>query len=197
MAKVIGLTGSFGTGKTFAASLFKRLGAKVIDADKVAHDLIAKGTPAYKRILETFGNDILDRRGNIDRSKLAGIVFAQKSKLKKLNSIVHPGVIKFIKDRIVRSRKGDVIVIDAPLLVEAGLAGIVDKLVVVAASEEKQVKRCRKKFKMSKGDVLKRIVNQMSLNKKKAVADFVIDNDGTRSETGRQVRKVWEEIVWK
>jgi dephospho-CoA kinase len=195
--RIIGLTGGFGTGKTFAASIFGHLGARVIDADKIAHKAIAKGGSAYKRIVAGFGKDVLDRRGNIDRAKLAKIVFAKKSELKKLNAIVHPEAIRSIKDSIKRSGRNDIVVIDAPLLIEAGLAGIVDKLVVVTATKKNQIERCSKKLKIGREEILKRISNQMPMKKKKALADFVVDNDGTRSETREQVSKVWRKMVWK
>ena len=195
--KVIGLTGSFGTGKTFVASVFKSLGAKVLDADKIAHDVIKKGRPAHRRIVAAFGVSVLARGGNIDRKRLAGIVFEDIRKLKKLNSIVHPEVVAFIKSRIDRTGGDDVIVIDAPLLVEASLTKITDSLVVVKASKARQVERCVKKFCMEREDVLKRIRHQIPMRKKVRMADFVIDNDGTRSETRRQAKKVWREIVWR
>jgi len=195
--KVIGLTGGFGTGKSFVATIFKSLGAKIIDADRIAHEAITKDKPVYKKIVASFGKTILDKRGNIDRAKLGALAFANKGKLKRLNDIVHPEVIRFINIRIAGLRRSDIIVIDAPLLVEAGLIGIADKLVVVAASTENQIERCMKKFDISKEDVLKRIAHQLSLKKKVTLADYVIDNDGTRSETRMQVRKVWREIAWK
>ena len=194
---VIGLTGSFGTGKTFVASIFRSLGAKVLDADKIAHDVIKKRQPAYKKIVAAFGDSALAKNGEIDRKKLAGIVFEDTRKLNKLNSIVHPEVVNFIKSRIRKAGKGEIIVIDAPLLVEVNLAKITDSLVVVKASKAIQVERCIRKFCMEREDVLKRIRHEIPMKKKIRMADFVIDNDGTPSETRKQARKVWREIVWK
>jgi len=195
--KAIGLTGSFGTGKTFVASIFKSLGAEVLDADRLAHDAIKKGAKAYKKIVTTFGRGILDKKRNIDRGRLGAIVFKDREALKTLNSIVHPEVIRIIKERITALReKRGVIVIDAPLLIEAGLEGLVDVLVVVKASGKNQIKRCLEKFCMNKADVLKRIKSQIPIERKVEMADFVIDNDGTKAETRKQVVQIWRK-VWR
>ncbi len=195
---VIGLTGSFGSGKTFVASIFKELGAKVIDADKIAHKAIKKGTKAYGKIAVLFGSRVLDGRGEVDRKKLGKIVFADKRLLERLNRIVHPQVIKYIKGEVRKVDRGaGVLVIDAPLLVEADLAGLVDKLVVVKCSKTKQVERCEKKFCLKKEEVLKRIASQIPLKRKMAMADYVVENSRAKLETRKQVRKLWEEMSWR
>ncbi|MFH0763515.1 MAG: dephospho-CoA kinase [Candidatus Omnitrophota bacterium] len=194
---VIGLTGGFGTGKTFVGSIFRSLGAKVIDADRIAHTVIKKGSIAYRKIVSTFGANILDSRANIDRRKLGKAVFESRSKLRRLNRIVHPEVIKIIRKKLKSLRCRGVAVIDAPLLIEAGLAKITDKIVVVICSKSEQIKRCENKFRIEREEILKRIKNQLPIRKKMEVADFVIDNSRTRSWTRAQVRSVWREIVWK
>ena len=194
---VIGLTGSFGTGVTFVASIFKSLGAEVIDADRIAHEVIKKGTAVYKRIIRHFGKNLLDVNGNIDRRTLSAIVFNDKDKLHKLNAIIHPEVIKEIKERAKKARHDKVVIIDAPLLIEANLGRFVDKLIVVKSSTAKQIKRSVKKFGLKSEEVMKRIKNQIPLERKIAMADFVIDNDRARSETKRQVIKIWREILWR
>jgi dephospho-CoA kinase len=194
---IVGVTGSFGTGKTFVASVFRTLGAKVIDADKLAHKALREGTPAYKKILKIFGKSIAGKDRKISRRKLAGIVFGNRHKLEILNRIIHPIVIKEAKETARMARPDSIVVIDAPLLIEAGLAGDVDKLVVVKAARERQIARCRKKFRLSEEDVLRRMENQIPLEKKLAMADFVIDNDGLRNETKRQVRRIWEKLLDK
>jgi dephospho-CoA kinase len=194
---VIGLTGSFGTGKTFVASIFKSLGATIIDADLIAHGVIKKPGPAYKKIIAAFGSGILAPDREIDRSKLAALVFGSKRSVVKLNKIVHPEVIRVIKAKIKAAGKDAVVVIDAPLLVEARLLNIVDKVVVVKSSKKRQIERCLKKFHIKREEVLKRIRSQMSMKRKLKMADFVVLNDRTRSLTRSRVRKVWEEIVWR
>jgi dephospho-CoA kinase len=186
--KVIGITGNFGTGKSYVASLFRALGARVIDADRIAHEVIRRGRGEYAKAVAVFGREILDKKRNIDRKKLAGAVFSDKEKLKALNSIIHPAVIEYIRKRIRRSGgERRMIVIDAPLLIEAGLAGMVDSLIVVKCPRREQIKRCMRKFKMKKGEVFKRIKNQMKMSEKIKLADFVIDNGGTKAGTKRQV----------
>jgi len=193
---VIGVTGNFGTGKTFVASVFKSLGAKVLDADRIAHNEMNRGTVAYRKIVKYFGRGILDESGDIDRKKLGAAVFKNKKDLAKLNRIVHPQVIAFIKEQIKKSKKNDIMVVDAPLLIEANITGIIDHLVVVKCSRQIQISRCMEKFEIAKKDVLNRIRNQIPLKRKVELADFVVDNDRSRAETRRQVIEIWRK-VWK
>lgn len=195
--RVIGITGSFGTGKTFVASIFRSLGAKVLDADRIAHRTIRKEESAYRKIVKIFGKGILDARRNIKRRALAEIAFRDKKRLAALNGIIHPEVIKFIKERIRASGEDDVIIIDAPLLAEARLTGMVDTLIVVKASRRRQIERCVKKHRMARADVMRRIENQIPIKEKIKLADFVIDNDGPKSRTRKQAIKIWKEIVWR
>lgn len=195
-ALVIGVTGGFGTGKSLVSSIFGSLGAKVLDADLIAHEAIRKGRPAHRRIVAAFGASVLKRSGEIDRRKLAGRVFGNREAVKKLDAIVHPSVIASIKDGIRRAGKESIVVLDAPLLVEAGLTGLADRVVVVKASRKNQVARCAKRFRMTRAECMKRIKSQMPLKAKLALADFIIDNDGTRSETERQAGNIWRRIAW-
>jgi len=190
-AMIIGITGSFGSGKTTVAKMFGRLGAYAIDADKVYHSLIRPGKSCYKKIAGHFGKDILGRAGQIDRKKLGRVVFKKKSKLKLLNSITHPGVIKEIKD-IVKSKRGRVIIIEAPLLVETGFYKEVNKVIVVSNKKEEQIKRIREDRGLSAEETLKRIRMQMPFKKKLAFADFIIDNSGSKTKTLTQVREIWK-----
>lgn len=194
--QIIGLTGGFGTGKSFAASVFRSLGAKVIDADKIAHGILKKGSFVYRKVVASFGKDILDRRGDIDRKALAELVFANRRRLEGLNKITHPEVIRSIKDRIKSGKKDDIFIIDAPLLIEANLGSITDKIIVVKASRKNQILRCIKKIGISKTEVVKRIKSQMPLKEKEKMADFVIDNDGKKSSTRKQVKEIWRKI-WR
>ena len=197
----IGITGGFGTGKSFVASIFRKLGAKVIDADKLAHKALKKGTAVYKRVVKEFGSSILDKKGSIDRKALAGIVFNDKKQLVKLNRIVHPVVIREIK-KSIRVSWNRIIVIDAPLICETSLSGIIDILVVVKASSKVQIDRCVRKFRIKEKDVCKRVACQIPLTKKIEKADHVIDNNGTKEKTRREVTRLWQSIkkganVWR
>lgn len=190
---IVGLTGGFGTGKSFVAGIFKRLGAKIIDADKLAHKTLKKGSITYKKIIAVFGRSILDAEGRIDRKKLGRIVFGNKREISGLNRIIHPVVIRQIKNNI-RKSKNDILVVDAPLICETSLSGLMDVLVVVKASRQKQIDRCLKKFNLKKEDICKRMSCQMPLKAKISKADYVVDNNGTRKETLIQVMKIWQKL---
>ena len=192
---VLGLTGSFGTGKSSVASIFRSAGAEVIDADRIAHECLESATPSYKKIVRIFGKNILLKDGKINRPELGRMVFNNKNLLKKLNSIVHPFVVSEIKKQIKLSKEG-LIVLDAPLLIEAGLKGVVDKLIVVKATQEEQIQRLLERSSLSKFEILKRIKAQIPLREKARLADFVIDNSGSISETKKQVERIRRKL-WK
>lgn len=191
---VLGITGSFSSGKTTVAKIFKAQGAQVIDADEIAHRIIRPKSPVYKKIIMTFGKDILKDNLTIDRHRLGNIVFGNKGLLKKLNRITHPKIIRLIKTKIKTSR-AKLIVLDAPLLIEAKvLRKLIDKLIVVKIARKKQLARAMKKTHLSKTDILKRLNNQLCLQYKVRLADFVIDNSGTVKDTKRQVIRIWRKL---
>ena len=192
--RIVGLTGGFGTGKSFVASLFERLGATVVDADKLGHKALNRGSSVYRRIVTAFGKKILNPDLSINRKRLAGIVFNNRRTLSKLNRIVHPEIIKGIKSRIRKAPPNEILIVDAPLICETNITGLMHILIVVKASKNNQIERSLDKFNMSKKSALKRIACQMPLNKKIRMADYVVDNDGTKEETKKQVRKIWQEI---
>ena len=196
-AIVIGITGGLGTGKTTAAKAFEALGAKVLDADKIAHETLKKGAPSYRKVVKGFGGEILDDGGEIRRAGLAGLAFRNKRALKRLCDIVHPVVIKKIKTSIsLLSKRKNVpaIVIDAPLLIEAGLHTAADYIVVVKTSRATQVKRAMKKTRLSYAEVMKRIRNQMPLSKKIRMADYIVNNEGSMKNVKKATKKIWEDI---
>lgn len=192
---VIGVTGSIGCGKSTVARLFKTRDCELIDADSLAHQALFRGGAVYKRIASFFGRGILKSNKNIDRGKLAGIVFVNKAALEKLNRIVHPAVIKEISRRIRNSAK-KIIILDAPLIIEAGARSMVDKLVVVTASRSQQFSRAKSKLSLCIEQVNRRIKSQISQSAKSRFANFIIDNSGTISKTRKQVseirRKLWK-----
>jgi len=192
---VLGVTGSFGSGKTTVARILGSYGAKLIDADNIAHRVINPGTKAYKKIVDLFGRGIIQKDSKVDRKKLARAVFNNKNLLKRLNSIVHPQVIRIINKRIKKTAVG-IVILDAPLLLEAGLKGIVDKLIVVKTNREKQIKRIRAKTSLSRQDILKRIRCQIPLRAKARLADFVIDNSGKITETKKKLERI-RRLLWK
>ena len=192
--RIVGLTGGFGSGKSFIASLFKRLGAKVIDADKLGHKALRKRSTAYKRVVAAFGKKVLKADLSINRKALAGIVFADRKSLAKLNRIVHPGIIREIAKRAQISAKSEVLIVDAPLICETNITGLMNALIVVKASKKNQIERCSKKFGMRQEDIRKRIACQMPLNRKIRYADHIVDNNGTKKDTEKQVRNIWKEL---
>ncbi|GAQ25931.1 dephospho-CoA kinase [Tepidanaerobacter syntrophicus] len=195
---VIGLTGGIASGKSTVTALLKEKGAVIIDADKIAREIMSKGEPAWFEVLNYFGDEILnDDRSDIDRKKLAHIVFSDKAKLEVLNNITHPKIIEEIKRQVEEYKKAGkkIIVIDAALLIETGLDKIADEVWVVAANEDIQLQRLMAREKdITKDEALKRIKSQMPLAEKLKFADRVIDNNSSIEETKKQVDKMWTKI---
>jgi dephospho-CoA kinase len=190
---VIGLTGGFGTGKTTVAGMLRSSGIKVIDADAIGHGLLKPGTRVYAAIVRRFGSAVLQRDGRIDRGALSRIVFSRDASLAALNKIIHPEIIRIIKNDISLVRKG-VVVLDAPLLLEAGFQRFVDRVVVVTASRLNQINRTQDRMRLSKAAVIRRIRSQIPLQDKVRMADFVIDNNGTKEGLRKRVeeiRRIW------
>ncbi|MEE8317867.1 MAG: dephospho-CoA kinase [Candidatus Omnitrophota bacterium] len=191
---IIGVTGSFGSGKTTVARMFARLGAYIIDADRICRSLMMPRKKVYKRIVRYFGNNILKDNRAIDRKKLAVIVFGQRSKLRLLNRLVHPEAIKEINKIIRINKKRKVIVVDAALLVESDFYKDMDRLIVVRTDRDRQLKRIMRRSDMTQKEILERIGMQAPLKKKMVLADFIIDNSGSRKQTLFQVEKFWKTV---
>ncbi|MDD2928011.1 MAG: dephospho-CoA kinase [Candidatus Omnitrophica bacterium] len=192
---IVGLTGSFGSGKSTVAGIFASSGAKVIDADRIAHAFLRRGSKVYEKVVYSFGPGILGKNKEIDRRRLAGVVFNNKKYLKRLNAIIHPEVIRIIKAKINSIEKG-VIILDAPLLLEANLKSTLDCLIVVKTDRDKQFSRLIKKTSLKRADILKRIKSQISQQARERLADFIINNSGSLTNTRKQVaqirRKLWK-----
>lgn len=190
---IVGLTGSIGTGKSTVARFFSELGAYVIDWDELAREVIRPHTKAWRQIVECFGQELLNRDLKINRQKLAETVFGDKAKLERLNRIVHPEVFKE-DERItaeIRRRDSDAVLIkDIPLLHEAARHIPFDKVIVVSASEETQLRRLEQKG-IARQDALKRIESQFPIEEKTRLADFIIDNDGPLERTKKQVETIY------
>ena len=190
---IVGLTGSVGTGKSTVTNFFRELGAYIIDWDELAREVIRPQLRAWKEIVEYFGKDFLNEDLTINRQKLAEIVFSDKEKVTKLNQIVHPEVFKE-DERItneIKSLDPDALIIkDIPLLFELTRPIFVDKVVVVSASEQTQLRRLEEKG-MSREDARSRIKSQLPLEEKIKSADFVINNDGPLEETKKQVEEIY------
>ena len=191
---IIGITGGLGSGKTTVSGMFRRMGAYVIDADKVCHSLTAPTKKVYRRIVANFGRDVLGKNKEIDRKKLAGIVFKDASKLRLLNGLVHPEAIRKIEKMIREKKNRKTIVVDAALIVESLFYKKMDKLIVVKAGLDKRVKRLIQKNGMTRKEILQRTRMQAPVRKKLALADFIIDNSGSRTKTKIQVERIWKQL---
>jgi dephospho-CoA kinase len=192
---ILGVTGNIACGKSTVACFFKGRNSLLIDADNLGHRILAVGTPVYRKVVKSFDSNILKPNKAIDRVKLSGIVFAQPGALGKLNRIMHPELIRRIKQLILSSKK-KLIILDAALIIEAGLIKLVDKLVVVTAGKTQQIKRGQKKLGLTRKQMMQRIKSQISQNTKLRFADFIIDNSGSISETKKQVSKIRRQL-WK
>ena len=195
--KFIGLTGSIATGKSTVARMFEEFGCYVIDADKLVHEIYKQGEEGYAKVVKAFGNEILDKNKNIDRKKLAQIVLKDKEKLKKLESIVHPIVEKKrneILNKIAKSKKDAIVIYDVPLLFEKGMQDMFDCVIVVWTDKKTQIKRLIKRNNLSKEEAEKRINLQMSIDKKRELADIVIDNSKSLDYTKKQVLSIIQDI---
>ena len=200
----IGLSGGIGTGKSSVARLFAAQGAVVIDADAIVHELQARGMPMVAELAEAFGSGVLDAQGGLDRAALGAIVFRDPEARARLNAIVHPKVGAEFARRVAEARASGarVLVLDIPLLFEGRRSGTgsatkmqFDATVLVYAPEPLQIERQIARDGCSREEALRRVRAQMSIEEKKALADYVIDNGGSLAETERQVREVLSQIL--
>lgn len=190
---VIGLTGNIATGKSTVAQLLAELGATVIDADALVHELQRRGTPVYAAIVAAFGRGILDRAGEIDRKALGALVFADSGKLRTLEDIVHPAVL-IESDRRLKSAATPIVVYEAIKLIEAGRAAMCDAVWVVVARPEVQLERLMRTRQLSEAEAQLRIAAQPPQSEKLKHAHVVIDNSGALAETQRQVMVAFRAI---
>lgn len=196
---IVGLTGGIVSGKSTVARMFKQLGADTIDADNIARIIVQPGKKAWKNIVHYFGKEILKDNQEINRKELARIVFADKEKLEKLNNITHPEIMAIIKNKIEEMRsKGcvnaTISIIEVPLLFEAGMEYMMDRIIVVYLNREEQIKRLHIRNNLTQEEAINRIDSQMSLEKKLKKADYVIDNSASLSHTRIQVKQIWQEL---
>lgn len=198
----VGLTGGIATGKSLVGSMFAELGAHIIDADKIGHELMAPGEPVYEEIVKRFGSEILNPDKTVNRGKLAELAFDQRRpRIYELNSLLHPGIIQRYEKRMeeIAAREPDAIVmLEAALLLEAGLRKRFDRIVVVSCKPQQRIERWEQRqhvdAESARREVTRRMMAQAPQEAKIQVADFVIDNSGTIEETRAQVEKVFAEL---
>ena len=194
---MIGITGIIGSGKSTAANLFRKLGAAVFDADQIARE-ITKQADVLQQIRQTFGDEVIDKNGNLNRQKMAAKVFSHPELLKKLNGIIHPRVRRqmwrFV-EKMQQDQAVKMILIDSPLIYETDLHRFPDKIVVVSASTENCISRVMKRNGMTRDAILRRMEQQIQLSEKRNRADFVIENDGDLNRLAGQVKNVFKNIL--
>jgi dephospho-CoA kinase len=193
---VVGLTGGIGSGKSTFAALLTEQGAKLIDADLLGREALQPGRPAWHSVVDQFGDEVLAPHSmTIDRKRLAEIVFADRDKLAALNAIVHPVIVKGIADALDELRHGDeIVILDAALIVELGLAEGLDALIVVVADENLRKKRLAKERGMGDADIVARMRTQTSSEEQLTKADLVVRNNGKIEELAREAERVWLEL---
>jgi len=198
--KVIGLTGGIGSGKSTVSGFLKELGAVVIDADRVGHEVFKPDTEAWREVVAAFGRGILTPDGDIDRRKLGKIVFDNYEALARLNQIVHPRIRAQVKAQIEEYRRQGVgvVMLEAPVLLEAGrpsLVDEVDEVWVTVAPESTVLKRLKKKLGLSESESLARIRSQLPPEEKIKRADVVIDTDCSLDELKSRVKELWQRLA--
>jgi dephospho-CoA kinase len=195
---IVGLTGGIASGKSSAVRIFERLGARIVDSDVLARRVVEPGMPALQKIRDRFGDEVLTDDGMLDRERLRDVVFTDDRALTDLNAIVHPAVYEEIVREIEeyrRNPRGQILILDIPLLFESGGESLVDAVVVVYVDRETQIQRLRARDKFSREETINRIEKQLDLEEKKRRADFVVDNTGSFDDLERNVRAVFGKLM--
>jgi dephospho-CoA kinase len=192
---LVGLTGGLGSGKSTVARMLAERGAIVVDADELARRAVAPGTHGYHEVVQVFGDDVVGPDGVLDREALSALVFADPAKRRALESITHPEVFRLLAEEVETFRGTDeVVVFDAPLIVETGFHEACDVVVVVTASPEHQVARVVRDRGMTEDEARRRLVAQVPPEQREAVAHVVLRNDGPVEELERQVDELWADL---
>jgi dephospho-CoA kinase len=193
----VGLTGGLATGKSFVGRTLQSLGCHLLRADDLGHQVLEPEGEAYTAVVEEFGRGILADDGRIDRRRLAGLVFGDPERLKRLNALVHPPVIAR-EERWMREVEAAgpraIAVVEAAILIETGSYRRFDKLVLTVCSVEMQIERAMKRDQAAREEVLDRLSRQMTLEEKRGYADFIVDTSGTKEQTVEKVRRIYDEL---
>ena len=195
----VGLTGGIATGKSLVARMFTELGVHIIDADSIGHELMAPGEPVYDEIVKRFGAEILNSDTTVNRAKLAELAFDQKRpRIYELNSLLHPGIIQRyekIMQEIAAREPNAIVMLEAALLLEAGLRRRFDRIIVVSCKPQQRIERWEKRLQVdadaARREVTRRMMAQAPDEAKIQAADYVIDNSGSVEDTRKQVEKVF------
>ena len=194
--KLIGLTGGAGSGKSTVAAMLRELGAEVVDADEATHAVYEPGSPGFDAVVREFGAEYV-RDGKIDRSRLGALVFADEDARHRLNAIVHPLVREWMAARTAEAVQNgtEVVVQDVPLLFENGLSRLYSTVLLVYVPEPVQLERLVKGRGLSDDRARAMIAAQMPIEEKRALANHVIDNSGSREATHKQLQTIWKALV--
>jgi dephospho-CoA kinase len=192
---VIGLTGGIGSGKSTVAAILAELGARVVDADKIGHEVYVPGTEGFVRVVEAFGRGVVAADGTIDRRALGAIVFADPGARARLNAIVHPLIAAELGRRLAAAGgSGTPHVVEAAILIEAGWRSLVERLWVVSANRETAITRVMASRGLPRAEVERRLDAQMPDAERRRLADLVIDNDGTPAALRAKVEAAWRAL---
>ena len=195
--QVIGLTGGIATGKSTVCAILENAGAVIIDADRIARNLVKKNLPAYRQIVDTFGKSILLPGGEINRTALGDLIFNDPRKKQLLNKILHPQVGKETDRQLKRIEKNNphaLVILDIPLLLESGLHKNLSEVIVVYTPEHIQINRLMQRDHISQENALARIRSQMPIEEKKKLATIVIDNSGMLEDTRKQTLEIFQRL---
>lgn len=195
--KKVGLTGNIGTGKTTVAWMFEEQGAKLLNADTIAHETISPQTSVWKQLFDRYGKKIMLQGGVIDRKSLAQIIFSNDTERKFVEAIIHPKVHEELTKRIADLKRNgtQLLIVEVPLLFETKWDKEMDSIIVVSCDLEQQIKRCQDKFGITREEVLLRIKAQRPIEEKISKADYVVDNSGSMNETLIQVRRIYSSLM--
>ncbi|MEO7861595.1 MAG: dephospho-CoA kinase [Nitrospirales bacterium] len=195
---LVGLTGGVATGKSTVAKMFKQCGAIVIDADKLAHEVVKPGKPAWREIVKTFGKTVLNADSTLNRRELGAVVFRNQTKRRQLERIIHPRVAREqagLTRQAARKDPKAVVIYDVPLLFEVGIDKRVDIIIVVTADRETQIARLKKRNGLSRADAIQRIKSQMPLSKKIRLADIVVDGTLPQRQVMQSIRRIYFDLL--
>jgi len=194
---VIGLTGGIGSGKSEVSRMLAALGAQVIDADRIGHQVYQPRTEAWEAVVASFGKQILQPDGRVDRKKLGSVVFGDPEALARLNAIMHPRMYEFISQRLqqLRAQEAKVVVVEAAVLIEAGWAPLVDEIWATETAEAFVVERVSQRNNLTNEEIRNRIHAQMTGNQRAEHATTVLQNNDGLAELRQQVQKLWDSRV--
>lgn len=191
----IGLTGGIASGKSTVSALLAGLGAAIVDADRIARDIVEPGSPILADIAARFGQAVLLPDGSLDRKALGAIVFADEARRRELEGVMHPAIRAIMKQRMAELERGQpsrLVVVDVPLLFESGLASMFERTMLVYVPPDIQLQRLMARDGSTEEEALSRLRSQMPIDSKRQLADVIIDNSGSREHTKEQILRFWQ-----